>query len=195
MIPPHLQSIFKSLSWCSVSDDWLPSFLPWKHRDSPPKILQRPSPPAMMKWWLILQLDKKRPWFSVGLISWICRSHTNTQKVGFFGVAVFLTGENAKQPHGILFCKASACEDWALKMTQDVPLKCWRKKSRGLPRREGHVDAVNSTMICSRLVFLPSARDIPLHLPETDIKIITNMSKWVGSFFANFLDKVQITSF
>ena len=137
MIPPHLQSIFKSLSWCSVSDDWLPSFLPWKHRDSPPKSSSAPPPRAMMKWWLILQLDKQRPWFSVGLISWICRSHTNTQKVGFFGAAFFLTGENAKQPHGIPFCKASACEDWALIVDPRCPSEMLKEKKAGLTPERG----------------------------------------------------------
>ena len=144
----------------------------------PPKNPPAPlPPPAMNDDWSFSWINKDPG----SLLGWSAGYVEVTQirrKSASSGQLSFsLAGENAKQPDGILFCKVSACEDWALIVDEDVPLKCWRKKSQGLPRREGHVDAVNSTMICSRLAFVSSAQDISLHLPETDMKIITNVSK------------------
>ena len=198
MIPPHLQSIFKSPSLCSVSDDWLPSFPP-ENYVIPPKILQPPAsspapPRATNDDWSFTWINKDPGsllGWSAGYVE-VTQIRRKSASSGQLSFSLVKMQSNLTVSFSVKILLAKTEHS---SLTQDVPLKCWRKKSRGLPRRDGHVDAVNSTMICSRLAFLPSARDIPLHLPETDIKLITNMSKWVGSFFANFLDKVQITSF
>ena len=138
MIPPHLQSIFKSLSWCSVSDDWLPSFLPWKHRDSPPQNPPAPLPPG--QWW---NDDWSFSWINKdpgSLLGWsagyvevtqICRKSASSGQLSFSlvkmqsNLTVSLSVKHllAKTEHSSL--------------TQDVPLKCWRKKKAGLTPEGG----------------------------------------------------------
>ena len=178
MIPPHLQSIFKSPSWCSVSDDRPPSFLPWKHRDSPPKSSSAPPPPppAMNDDWSFSWINKDPGsllGWSAGYVE-VTQIRRKSASSGQLSFSLVKMQSNLTVSFSVKLLLAKTEHS---SLTQDVPLKCWRKKSRGLPRREGHVDAVNSTMICSRLAFVSSAQDISLHLPETDMKIITNVSK------------------
>ena len=90
-----------------------------------------PPPPAMNDDWSFSWINKDPG----SLLGWSAGYVEVTQirrKSASSGQLSFsLAGENAKQPDGILFCKVSACEDWALIVDPRCPFEMLKEKKPG----------------------------------------------------------------